>query len=192
MRFLIDGHRDRVTFRSLQWREGVIGQLLTPLTRYSRGHSIFAIDNGAFTRFREKEFISLLKRESANKNTCLFVCAPDKLGCHKTTVEYWHDNKHLTEGWKRAFVAQDGFDGMPDDADALFIGGTDKFKDSSESLQAVKYALYHNKHVHIGRVNTAKRFVLYAEHGAHTCDGSGVSRYDHMLPAIRDFIVNSR
>lgn len=192
MRFLIDGHRDRVTLRSLQWPEGVIGQLLTPLTRYSLGHPIFAIDNGAFTSFRKKEFISLLKREHKNKDSCLFVCVPDKLGCHKTTLKYWYANKHLAEGWKRAFVAQDGFEGMPEDADALFIGGTDKFKDSQESLQAVTWALYHNKHVHIGRVNTAKRFTLYADYGAHTCDGSGISRYDHMLPAIKDFVLNNK
>jgi hypothetical protein len=40
------------------------------------------------------------------------------------------------------------------------------------------------KHIHIGRVNTLKRFRHFDKLGAHTCDGSGVSRFDHMLDAI--------
>ncbi len=39
-------------------------------------------------------------------------------------------------------------------------------------------------HVHIGRVNTKKRFSLYEQLGADTCDGSGIAMYDHMLEQI--------
>lgn len=102
----------------------------------------------------------------------------------------WDDYKHLANGFKLAFVAQDGYSGMPDDADTLFIGGTDRFKESEEAQDAVLDALANGKHVHIGRVNTAPRFMLYHVLGAHTCDGSGVSRYDHMLPAIREAFSN--
>ena len=185
MKFLIDGHRDRVAFRKLQWSEGVEGQLLTPLTRYSRGEPIFAIDNGAFSGLREASFISLLKREWEHRKNCLFVCIPDKVGCHVTTERMWGDFNYLADGYTKAFVAQDGYQGMPDEAGALFIGGTDNFKESEEAQDAVLDALARNKHVHIGRVNSPARFMLYHVLGAHTCDGSGVSRYDHMLPLIR-------
>lgn len=185
MKFLIDGHRDRVAFRSLQWPDGVVGQLLTPLTRYRRGHPIFAIDNGAFTSFNEKGFISLLRREQAVMEDCLFVCVPDKLGCHKVTMSLYKSLGYLCEGWKKAFVAQDGYDGMPEDAQALFIGGTNSFKDSEDALHAVESALKDGKHVHIGRVNGPDRFIRFHNAGAHTCDGSGVSRYDHMILAIK-------
>jgi hypothetical protein len=185
MKFLIDGHRNRVNLRREQWEEGILGQLLTPLTRYSLGEKVFAIDNGAYTSFREQAFIKLLKREEYNKNDCLFVAVPDKVGCHRTTLKLYEDYKHLCQTWKKAFVAQDGFDSLPEDYDCLFIGGTDNFKESLDAQQAVAKALSDNKHVHIGRVNGAKRFLLYHELGAHTCDGSGVSRYDHMLPLIK-------
>lgn len=186
MKFLIDGHRDRVSHRKQQWSEGIAGQLLTPLTRYSRGEPVFAIDNGAFSGLREKAFIALLKREWDLRHQCLFVCVPDKVGCHRTTEQMWNDFHPLANGYAKAFVAQDGYQGMPTEASALFIGGTDKFKESDEAQDAVLDALAEGKHVHIGRVNGPSRFMLYHILGAHTCDGSGVSRYDHMLPLIKD------
>lgn len=186
MKFLIDGHRDRIAFRKTQWPEGVVGQLLTPLTRYTRGESIFAIDNGAYSGFREKEFISLLKREYHVKEQCLFVCVPDKVGDHKTTLEMWAQYNHLANGWKKAFVVQDGCDSIPNEADCVFIGGTTEFKDSEHAADIVLWALENNKHVHIGRVNGPERFAKFHVLGAHTCDGSGVSRYDHMILAIKE------
>jgi hypothetical protein len=188
MKFLIDGHRDRVALRYLQWPEGVAGQLLTPLTRYSRGHEVFAIDNGCFTSFREQNFKALLKREFYVKDQSLFVCVPDKVGSHKETMVLWDQYSNLANGYKKAFVAQEGYEGFPEGASALFIGGTNTFKDSKESENAVKDALAKGLHVHIGRVNGPERFIRFHLLGAHTCDGSGVSRYDHMLPLIRDAI----
>lgn len=185
MKFLIDGHRDRVSFRKEQWKDGVLGQLLTPLTRYKRGHDIFAIDNGCFSGFREKEFVSLLKREWLFKEKALFVCVPDKVGCHKTTLQMWEDHNHLCDGFKKAFVAQDNYEGMPDNADVLFIGGTNEFKDSLAAYEACVLALLENKHVHVGRVNGLDRFIKYNDLGANTCDGSGISRYDHMILKIK-------
>ena len=191
MKFLIDGHANRVTFRKQQWDDGVCGQLLTPLTRYRRGHEVFAIDNGCFSSFRQKEFVSLLKREYPFKDQALFVCAPDKVGCHITTLKMYEDYSYLCDGFKIAFVAQDGYQGMPKEADALFIGGTNLFKDSVEAVEAVKDALANNKHVHIGRVNGYARFIKFHNLGAHTCDGSGISRYDHMIETLRDLVNGS-
>lgn len=190
MKFLIDGHRDRVALRSAQWPEGVAGQLLTPLTRYRRGHEVFAIDNGCFTSFREQNFKALLKREQAVRDQSLFVCVPDKVGSHKETMSLWEQHNHLADGYKKAFVAQEGYEGFPEGVDALFIGGTNVFKDSKESQDAVRDALRQGLHVHIGRVNGPDRFIRFHLLGAHTCDGSGVSRYDHMLPVIRVAVEN--
>lgn len=185
MKFLIDGHRNRVSFRSEQWPGGVAGQLLTPLTNYKLGHHVFAVDNGAFTSLKIRGLQNLLKRNSIVRDASLFVAVPDKVGCHRTTVALYEDHHHICEGWRKAFVAQDGFDGAPPCADAIFIGGTDKFKDSLEALEIVAAFLNQEKHVHIGRVNGPERFLRFHAAGAHTCDGSGVSRYDHMILAIR-------
>ena len=188
MKFLIDGHARRVGFRIEQWPEGVAGQLLTPLTGYRRGHEVYAIDNGAYTSFRMDRFKSILRREYHVRHQSLFVAIPDKVGCHKATLELWEQHNHLCDGWAKAFVAQEGYDGMPSNADVLFIGGTNVFKDSQESINAVKDALGNGKKVHIGRINAPERFIRFHLAGAHTCDGSGVSRYDHMLPRIRDAV----
>jgi hypothetical protein len=67
----------------------------------------------------------------------------------------------------------------------LFLGGRDPWKDSQAAQDIVKTALALGKHVHIGRVNAVDRYILYAKLGAHTCDGSGISRYPKAkLPAI--------
>ena len=188
MKFLIDGHANRVQLRSEQWAEGVAGQLITPLTGDRRGHDTFAIDNGAYTSFNEKRFHSILRREFTVKEQCLFVALPDKVGCHATTLILYEDYYSLLNGWKRAFVCQDGFDCYPNEYDAIFIGGTNKFKDSKEALEIVTASLRAGKHTHVGRVNTYDRFIRFHEIGAHTCDGSGVSRYDHMLPRIKELM----
>lgn len=187
MKFLIDGHRDRVTFRREQWEAGVSGQLITPLTNYKLGHRPFGVDNGAFTSLKIQGLRNLLKRNLPEKEFCLFVAVPDKVGCHATTLELWHEHNHIADGWPKAFVAQDGFDGAPE-CDAIFIGGTNSFKDSAEALSIVAHFLALGKHVHVGRVNGATRFLNFLDAGAHTCDGSGVSRYDHMLPAIKEAV----
>jgi hypothetical protein len=67
---------------------------------------------------------------------------------------------------------------------AVFIGGGDPWKDSSAAIDIAKTAKTLGLHVHVGRVNTAKRFKLFASIGADTCDGSGVAMYDHMLDDI--------
>jgi hypothetical protein len=186
MKFLIDGSKERCAERWRQWPDGVGGQLLTPLTRYRNCSRVYAIDNGAYSGFKEADFVSLLKREQHCKDECLFVCIPDKVGSHTETVNMWEQYKHLADGWTRAFVAQDGFSGFPPDAEACFIGGTTAFKDSKAADEIVVYALAAGMHVHIGRVNEKKRFWHFHDLGAHTCDGSGISRFSEKLPKIRD------
>ncbi len=188
MKFLIDGSSVRLAERLAIWKEGIAGQFLTPLTNYKLAHPVFAIDNGAYSSFNEPAYRRLLKRTFVFRESCLFVACPDKVGDHAKTKELWEFHYESLAGWKAAFVAQDGYNGMPTEADALFIGGTNLFKDSTDARDAVKDALQNGKHVHIGRVNTPERYAKFAEIGAHTCDGSGFSRYDHMVVAIRDFV----
>lgn len=189
MQFLIDGHRDRVLQRWQTWPELIKGQLLTPLTRYSLNRNFnYAVDNGCFSGFdeeKQKRFVNLLKRDFDFKEFCLFVCTPDVLGCHKSTVEFWHRYKHLSDGYRKAFVLQDGCDWFPDDCYAVFLGGSTQFKDSDYALQLCEYALSCGKHLHIGRVNGFDRYMRFNAIGAHTCDGSGLSRYDHMIDVLK-------
>lgn len=187
MKFLIDKSPKDVKRKYEMHPDLVAGQLLTPLTRYSNAGGLFAIDNGAFSGLDKKAFDSLLKREESNKSRCLFVVVPDIVGNARRTLELWKYRHNMIHGWPLAFVCQDGmedFDLPWDTLTAVFIGGRDPWKDSQAVIDIVKTAVIMDKHVHVGRVNTLKRYKLFAEAGADTCDGSGVARYDHMLEDI--------
>lgn len=187
MKFLIDKSREHVIRKMNLHPEFVCGQLLTPLTRYANAGVTFAIDNGAFSKFDANAFSGLLKRNEPHKDKCLFVTIPDVVGSCRRTLEVWRRRGSFCQHWPLALVAQDGAEDldMPwDDFDCLFIGGKDPWKDSQSSLDLVRTAKILGKHVHVGRVNTHRRFDLFSSLGANTCDGSGVAMYDHMLEKI--------
>ena len=186
MKFLIDKSKKDVIRKSKS--PLVVGQLQTPLTNYAHWGGTFAIDNGAYSGFREKAFLSLVKRRLPVAAQCLFVVCPDVVGDAAATLLKWQLLRHLIpEGYKVAFVAQDGatVKSIPwYHIDCLFLGGTDPWKDSIEAQLIVLEAKLRGKHVHVGRVNAYERYVLYRDLGADTCDGSGVARYDHMLTKL--------
>jgi hypothetical protein len=187
MKFLVDKSANDILAKRVKHPDFILGQLLTPLTRFSNGGDTFAIDNGAFSGFDAKAFRSLLEREQPNKQQCLFVTIPDIVGNARRTLELWQRRARFAQHWPAALVAQDGIEDMEIpwcDMAAVFIGGRDPWKDSQAALDIVKTAKALAVHVHVGRVNTAKRFRLFAEAGADTCDGSGVAMYDHMLDAL--------
>lgn len=187
MKFLIDKSASDLSQKMARHGDYIAGQLLTPLTRYANYGGTFAIDNGAFSGFDATAFKNLLAREAANRSRCLFVTIPDVVGSARRTLEIWSHRAKFAQYWPMAFVAQDGAEDleMPwDEMSAVFIGGRDPWKDSQSALDIVKTAKTLGLHVHVGRVNTAKRYRLFADVGADTCDGSGVAIYDHMLDSL--------
>jgi len=188
MRFLLDVSENK--YQNIAGDLLVAGQLITPLTRYSKWASSFAIDNGAFSRFDPDAFRAIIAREQPAMEQCLFVVAPDVVGNARRTMELWvRRHRYIGTSWPIAFAAQDGAEHLTipwNEMKALFIGGTDSWKDGCEARDLVKTAKILGLHVHIGRVNTPKRFKHFSDLGADTCDGNGVGRYDHMLNAIRE------
>ena len=160
-----------------------VEQLLTPLTRYKNRHpeNRFAIDNGAFSRFDRKAFESLLEREYPRRELCRFVSVPDVVGSARRTLEvfdYWYPI--LADHWKLAFVCQDGQEDLPipfDFIDAVFIGGSTRWKESQSTIDCIKAAKLTGKWVHVGRINSPSRFVAFREIGADSCDGSGLAQF---------------
>lgn len=193
MKLLVNQSPARVQRCFEMWPQGVLGQLITPISRGTWARPFpFAIDNGCFARFYEDRYISLLERNRRFARYCLFVAIPDKVGDHQETLRLWKEYKGLAHGYRTAFVAQDGYDGMPASAQALFIGGTDEFKDSHTAILAVRQAKARGLHVHVGRVNTVARLVRFANAGADSCDGSGVAIYDHIFHKLREDSLHYR
>jgi hypothetical protein len=189
MKFLIDTQRDKLSER-MKTSDLIMGQLVTPITNYAITDGVFAIDNGAFSSFNRKAFKNLLEKAREKIEKCLFVACPDIVGNGRLTLDlFQRSHEFIPGGWKRALVAQDGVENLTipwDRVDCLFIGGRDPWKDSQASQDLVRCAKILGKWVHVGRVNTPKRFDLFDSLGADTCDGSGVAMYDHMLERIEN------
>lgn len=159
-------------------------QLRTPLTCYALSGKPYGLDNGCFSRFPEKKWKRLLVE--AEENRPVFVCLPDVVGDARRTLDLFNVFKPLTAGLPRALVLQDGvgqFEIPWNDIDAVFVGGTDDFKISNECINACKTAKMLGKWVHVGRINTPERTRQWVELG-DSLDGSGISRYDHMLEKV--------
>jgi hypothetical protein len=166
-----------------------VGQLLTPLTRFTlqKPELPFAIDNGAFAKFEEKAFLSLLKREEHRKSACRFVVAPDVVASARRTLEVFEFWKVQLMGWRVALAIQDGQQDLPIPwaaIDAVFIGGSTQFKLSPYAAHIIKAAQILGKWTHVGRVNDPSRFAMFEKLGVDSIDGSGISRFSHMRLAI--------
>lgn len=165
------------------------GQLLTPLTRYARWSDVWAVDNGAFSGFQPDRFRALLARESKSSG-CLWVVAPDVVGSARRTLElFWRRRNWIPKHMPVALAAQDGIEDLDlpwDQFRCLFIGGSTEFKTSKTVRDLIVVAKILGKLVHAGRVNTPSRWDYFESLGVDTCDGSGLSRYDHMSRKIVD------
>lgn len=111
--------------------------------------------------------------------TVRFAVAPDVFDpsgapCHDATLERWREYGPLIErhGFTPAFVCQVGAtpDNVPD-APVLFLGGTTEWK---LGPQAWAIARQHRdtKWIHMGRVNSKRRFDTARAMQCHSCDGT--------------------
>lgn len=140
--------------------------------------ALWAADNGAFSdRFDVDRWWAFLVKNADRTSTCLFAAAPDVVGDATATMrrsQPWL-SKMRQLGYPAAFVAQDGAEHtrLPwDEFDALFIGGTTEWKVGPHARALVAAANAHGKHVHMGRVNSERRFKYAADIGCDSCDGT--------------------
>jgi hypothetical protein len=157
-------------------------------------------DNGAFTGFDAELFLSMLERLRACDyayRRCVFVAAPDVLERRPDGSVVGNAAKTLEKftrwavvirafGFPVALVAQDGLtiEATPwIEMDALFIGGSTEWKLGPEAEALAIEAKRNRKWVHMGRVNTKKRFRHAARIGCDSVDGTFFSRWpDHAIP----------
>jgi len=164
--------------------EGFAGYLVTPSMRGIpqgiQAGARWAADNQAYTKgFDAGMFFPWLKQMEPYASTCLFVTVPDVVGDAIQTLDNWRRLNGYFQGWPRAFVAQDGQENLPlpQGFDVLFIGGFTKWKESRAAIDCINRT---DKPIHVGRINTWRRYRHFARMpgaASWTCDGTRI-RYE--------------
>ena len=179
------------------------GFLVTPETGYHLPPgTAWAADTGLFSpaaskRYSDERYLRWLAKR--DPTTCLFATAPDVPFDWTGT---WARSLPMLEriralGYKVAVVAQDGAEDDPaldwSLFDVLFIGGTTEWKISRGSLALAARAQALGKWVHVGRVNSAKRYINAALLGANSADGNFL-RFgpDVNLPRLKRWTEQAR
>jgi hypothetical protein len=178
-------------------------------TRFPGVH--WCADNGCFgAHFSYDKWFRWLTAQAPDAGNCQFATAPDVVGDAEATLlrsTPWL-GKIRALGFPVAYVAQDGFDPdvIPwDDIDVIFIGGTDDYKIGGRanvhmdgtvtvpapSELAIRSAQEHGKKVHVGRVNSRKRFRYFTSLGVDTMDGTYLL-HGHPLGANLDYLLSWR
>lgn len=157
-----------------------IGQLVTPRDRNVVHSSVWAADNSAFSGFDEEAFVRMLEAYRGIPG-CLWVASPDVVGDAERTLELFDVWEPIIRnfGYPVAMVAQDGLqcDETPwDRMDAIFIGGSTKWKLSQAAFGLMVECRRRGLRVHVGRVNTRRRMDAVFGY-ADSIDGSQFSRF---------------
>lgn len=140
---------------------------------------IWCADNGCFGKGYpgDEKWLGWLATHADDAETCLFATAPDVVGDAPATLERsqpWLP-KIRELGYPAALVAQDGLEHLDvpwDEFDVLFIGGSTEWKLGAAARHLIAQAKARGKHVHMGRVNSEKRYRYAASIGCDSADGT--------------------
>ncbi len=157
---------------------GCVGHLYSPGGERGPYHHLpFALDNGAFGGFDEKNWRHLIVWACLCGTRPLWAAVPDCVGDPVATSQMWMEYAIVIErhGWSKAFVVQDGhtLKDVPPSAAVVFVGGGTEWKE-----QTVGYWCEHFPRVHVGRVNGYRMLRKCADAGVESCDGTGFNRGD--------------
>ena len=139
---------------------------------------VWAADNGRFAApqdYSDDTYLAWLERIGPDR--CLLATAPDVVGDAVATLDMSLPmlSRIRALGFPAAIVTQDGLtpDMVPwDDIDAIFIGGTDTHKLGPEAHVLAVEAKQRGKWVHMGRVNSWRRFDYARSIGCDSADGT--------------------
>lgn len=177
----LSGAKNRVMRDDLA--TGHIGLLNTPGNAYALdGVAVWAMDNGAFTGKYpgDDAYLATLDKYAAHRDRCLFVAVPDVVGDGPATLQRFPEMaaRIRAAGWPVALVLQDGMrvDDIPwADCDWVFVGGSTEWKLGHAAAVLIAEAKQRGVRVHVGRVNSARRFALFAGLGCDTADGTYIA-----------------
>jgi hypothetical protein len=162
---------------------GNLAQICTPNeARHPLPGVTWGADNGCFSTnyVGDERWLVWLAKHAPHADRCLFATAPDIVGDAAGTLA--RSAPFLPQiralGYPAALVAQDGLEHLDvpwDTFDVLFIGGSTDWKLGPAARHLVAEAKRRGKWVHMGRVNSARRW-SYADHiGCDSVDGTYIA-----------------
>jgi len=176
---------------------GTLGFIDTPAQGNRRPPGIkWCADNGCFGSGYpgDDKWLAWLAKNAHEAATCLFATAPDVVGDAAATLARsgpWLP-KIRALGYPAALVAQDGLESLVvpwDDFDVLFIGGTTEWKLGPWARELVRQAKDRGKWVHMGRVNSERRYRYANAIGCDSADGTFlVFGPDKNLPRLKGWL----
>lgn len=160
----------------------------------------FCLDNDAFTAWRDKkpwkleDWLEMLRWVRMTGLKPIWSAVPDVVANREATIQNWNVYAPTVRGFgfPMAFCVQDGMtpDDVPDDADVIFVGGTDGWKFPNLAIWTS-----HFPRVHCARVNAPEMIEACERLGCESVDGTGwfrdPSRQDK-VPALERFITGHR
>lgn len=158
---------------------GTLGYIDTPLQGNSRPIGVtWCADNSCFSnKFNAEKWWEWLKRHADHAASCVFATAPDVVGDAAATLERSRPwlSRIRALGYPAGFVAQDGIEhtDVPwDEFDCLFLGGSTEFKLGAVARRYAAEAKRRGKWLHMGRVNSQRRFRYAEAIGCDSVDGT--------------------
>lgn len=200
---LIMGQSNRIWHYWSGKYPGAVGVLIGP----SYGKKVpvdkwmpFVLDNDAFTAWRDQKpwdveaWRAMLKWIRMTRLTPMWAAVPDVVANREATMENWpiYRDEIKSLGWPAAFCVQDGMtpDDVPDDADVVFVGGSDRWKFPNLKMWTSNFP-----RVHCARVNAPQMIESCEQLGCESVDGTGwfrdPSRPDK-VPMLERFIEGHR
>ncbi|MGF6870782.1 hypothetical protein [Paraburkholderia sp. MM5477-R1] len=153
----------------------------------------YAIDNGAWTAYQRGEpfdeaaFLAVVDKLGERAD---WIVLPDIVQGGLASLEFslrWMERLRGMPS-QLLIAVQNGMQ-LEDVAPYLspvvgiFIGGSTDWKESTAEAWGL-LARRRNCHLHVGRVNSARRIRICAAAGADSFDGSGPSRFSNALPRL--------
>ena len=159
---------------------GQLGFIATPAQGNRRPSGVtWCADNGRYGKGwpGSDSWWRWLTSHAQDAATCAFAVAPDVVGDARATLaESLPRLPRIRElGYRAALVAQDGLESEPvpwDAFDVLFIGGTTAWKLGPHARALAAEAIRRGKPVHMGRVNSERRWLYARAIGCTSVDGT--------------------
>ncbi|NLP65548.1 hypothetical protein [Paraburkholderia sacchari] len=153
----------------------------------------YALDNGAWTAYQQGQAFdenAFLGAVDLVGEGAEWIVLPDVVQGGMASLEFSLTWMERLKGipTKLLIAVQDGVqleDVAPwlSPAVGIFIGGSTAWKEATAGAWG-SLARRRNCHLHVGRVNTARRIKICAAAGANSIDGTSVSRYAKTLPML--------